>query len=70
MHAEHHAARRGQRCGEDAIGVQFARGGDISGLVGLYDAAASELDTDRILAAALSASGRVVLGMQFVPGVP
>ncbi|MEQ8662803.1 MAG: CHASE2 domain-containing protein, partial [Gammaproteobacteria bacterium] len=28
------------------------------------------MDTDRILAAALSASGRVVLGMQFVPGVP
>ncbi|MEQ8234715.1 MAG: serine/threonine-protein kinase [Gammaproteobacteria bacterium] len=45
-------------------------GADVSGLVGLYDAAENELDTDRILAAALAESGRVVLGMQFVPGMP
>lgn len=45
-------------------------GADVGGLVGLYDAAESELDTDRILADALGQSGRVVLGMQFVPGVP
>lgn len=45
-------------------------GADVGNLIGLYEAAESELDTDRILADALGQSGRVVLGMQFVPGVP
>lgn len=39
-------------------------------LMNAYEAAELELDTDRIFAEALIRAGNVVLGMQFVPGVP
>lgn len=47
-----------------------AQGLPVDGLLNLYDQAELELDTDRILAESLSLAENVVLGMQFVPGVP
>ncbi len=45
-------------------------GVDVSSLLAAFEAAELELDTDKILAEALNLSERVVLAMQFVPGVP
>ncbi len=47
-----------------------AGGAEVGPLVALYDTAELELDTDKILAEALNLADNVVLGMQFVPGVP
>ncbi|MEX2480705.1 MAG: serine/threonine-protein kinase [Gammaproteobacteria bacterium] len=46
------------------------QGADIARLANLYDAAQQKLDTDGILGRAMEGAGNVVLGMQFVPGVP
>ena len=47
-----------------------AAGTDVDKLMGLYDSAEKDMDTDRVLADALSRRENVVLGMQSVPGVP
>ena len=47
-----------------------AAGADVDNLMGLYDSAEKDMDTDRVLADAMSSAANVVLGMQFVPGVP
>ncbi|MGE0484778.1 MAG: CHASE2 domain-containing serine/threonine-protein kinase [Gammaproteobacteria bacterium] len=46
------------------------QGADVGGLVKLYDEAEKALDNDAILAHSMEQAGDVVLGMQFIPGIP
>jgi serine/threonine-protein kinase len=47
-----------------------AEGVAVDGLLGKFSEAETALDTDRMLAHAMTAAGNVVLGMQFIPGEP
>jgi CHASE2 domain-containing sensor protein/tRNA A-37 threonylcarbamoyl transferase component Bud32 len=54
----------------EQTGELATAGADVEPLLALYDAAELELDIDKVFAEALDLAGNVILGMQFVPGVP